>query len=669
LLFRVAVMTVLLATLAGCGTLPLEGSAAHLVAPEPVSGVPPQPVQRSLELARPKPVEPEETYSVVVHRVPVRDLLFALFRDARVEADLDPGIEGEISLNAMDQTLATLLERIARQARLSYEWSGKHVAVRPDSPHLRHYRVDYVNIRRVTSGRMRVRSTVGSTGTVVGGAGAGAESSESAFDIDQTSTNEFWDALAAHLSALLAGGAEDPSGVIIHRETGLVSVRATARQHQEVRLFLDDVLDSAQRQVLIEATIVEIELNDDYQAGVDWGQFGESQRGNTTIHQDLLGSDLAVPPAFRFKGVIWDSAIGSISATVRALSKFGDTRVLSSPRLMVLNNQSAVLKVVDELVYFEIESNFIPGTATTPARTEYSSAIRTAPVGLVMSVTPQISAGEVVSLNVRPSVSRVIGYRSDPIVKLLGMQDGVENLIPEIQVREMESILRIPSGQTVVLGGLMQDDVRNRTSGLPGAARVPLVGNLFSHRSDQVRKSELVVFLRPVVIRHAGLDGDFAHYRRYLPQPGEALNRREGMYPLASDALQEHDLGEIAALNVPRTIASAGGLVDEASLRRMAREEPERGDAHFQIGNLHASQRRWPDAQQAWYEAVLRAPDNPDYLFNLAVSLEHLGQRHAAREYYRKAVDRAAHHPAGFAIDQAEGRIAALERKGGGNER
>src|SRR5690606_18561266 len=135
----------------------------------------------------------------------------------------------------------------------------------------------------------------------------------------------------------------------------------------------------------------------------------------------------------------------------------------------VLNNQSAVLKVVDEVVYFEISREVTEATATSAGRTEYTSEIRTAPVGLVMMVTPQISGGDVVSLNVRPTVSRIIDYKADPAARIFG--DVVENLIPQIQVREMESVLRVPSGQTAVLGGLMQDDIRNRTSGVPGAAR------------------------------------------------------------------------------------------------------------------------------------------------------------------------------------------------------
>lgn len=525
--------------LGACGTLPATPSPGHIThTPAPPAADIPKPVQRSVTLPPPQPSAPVETYSVVVHDVPLRELLFALARDAKINVDIDPGITGQVSLNAIDQTLEHILHRIARQADVQYAWDGPNLVISPDRPHMRHYRIDYVNMSRVAAGTVGIRSTVGSTGGVVGETGGGGVRNESTFGIELASNNDFWATLTANLASLVAeegdaagGAAAEPGtsrNIIVNRETGLIAVRGTARQHARVREFLDQIMSGAQRQVLIEATIVEIELNDDYQAGVDWAQFGASDRGNTTVHQDLLGSDLSLAPSFKLDALLWEGAAGSLKTTIRALSKFGDTKVLSSPRLMVLNNQSAVLKVVDEVVYFEISRETIEATATSAARTEYTSEIRTAPVGLVMMVTPQISEGDIVSLNVRPTVSRIIDFKSDPAARVFG--DGVENLIPQIQVREMESVLRVASGQTAVLGGLMQDDVRNRTSGVPGAARLPVFGNLFSYRDDVTRKSELVVFLRPVVIKSAGLDGDFADYRRYLPDPKEQLNSRSGLY-------------------------------------------------------------------------------------------------------------------------------------------
>jgi general secretion pathway protein D len=186
---------------------------------------------------------------------------------------------------------------------------------------------------------------------------------------------------------------------------------------------------------------------------------------------------------------------------------------------MALNNQPAVLKVVDEKVYFTLQySPGTPATATTPATAPtYSSTVNTVPVGVVMNVIPQISDTQQVSLTVRPTISRIVGYKADPAVRL-ATQQQVENLVPEIQVRELESTLQLASGQVAVLGGLIQDNVQTQRDGVPGLSRLPWgLGDLFSYRNDQAGKTELVIFIRPVIVNQAGVDGDLADHRRYLP--------------------------------------------------------------------------------------------------------------------------------------------------------
>jgi general secretion pathway protein D len=173
---------------------------------------------------------------------------------------------------------------------------------------------------------------------------------------------------------------------------------------------------------------------------------------------------------------------------------------------MVLNNQTAVLKVVDEQVYFTIEQEITDATDNSLARTTYTSTIHTVPVGLVMSVTPQINNSDTVSIDVRPTISRITGFATDPVPRLLGSQ--FDNLVPQIQVREMESLLQVANGQTIVMGGLMQNKMDKNKRGLPLLANLPLVGNLFGYRDDALTKTELVIFLRPTVIKSAGAGFD-----------------------------------------------------------------------------------------------------------------------------------------------------------------
>jgi len=182
------------------------------------------------------------------------------------------------------------------------------------------------------------------------------------------------------------------------------------------------------------------------------------------------------------------------------LQQFGDTKVLSSPKIMALNNQTALLKVVNEKVFFTVELDVREATADIPERRTFTSQLHTVPVGLVMSVTPQISDGGFVSINIRPTISRITGFAIDPAPRLAGAD--FDNLIPEIQVREIESLLQVLDGRTVVLGGLMQNEQVSAKDGVPGLSRIPGVGKLFSYTRDNMIKTELVIFLKPTIVKN-----------------------------------------------------------------------------------------------------------------------------------------------------------------------
>jgi general secretion pathway protein D len=306
----------------------------------------------------------------------------------------------------------------------------------------------------------------------------------------------------------------EAASVIANPESGILSVRANSRQHERVQEFLDQVLGAARRQVLIEATIVEVLLNDEYQAGVDWSRLPRDGTG-ISFSQGLLGANLAVAPNMTIGYIDPASSLGNVSATIRALSRFGNTRVLSSPKITALNNQTAVLKVVEERVYFTVEVKTTDGTTVNPSRTDVTSTPHTVPVGLVMTVTPQIAENNEVSLIVRPTISRITGFVIDPGPRLSGT--NFDNRVPEIQVREMESLLRVANGEVIVMGGLMQDNIERNRDGIPGLSKLPLVGDVFSFRNDRNTKSELVIFLRPVV-GGSGADGDLSAYRELTPR-------------------------------------------------------------------------------------------------------------------------------------------------------
>jgi MSHA biogenesis protein MshL len=181
------------------------------------------------------------------------------------------------------------------------------------------------------------------------------------------------------------------------------------------------------------------------------------------------------------------------------------------------------MKVVDNRVYFTVQAQTTSLNQNSTSVT-FSSTPISVPIGFVMNVTPQISEDDVVSINVRPTISRITGFVNDPNPSL--KQAGVVNAVPEIQTREIESVLKVTSGQIAIMGGLMQDNVATDRTGVPLLSRIPLVGDAFSYRNDTTSKTELVIFLRPTVIREASLNGDLKSVRSLLPD-GRFLNRSE----------------------------------------------------------------------------------------------------------------------------------------------
>jgi general secretion pathway protein D len=317
----------------------------------------------------------------------------------------------------------------------------------------------------------------------------------------------------------------EAASVIANPENGILAVRATSRQHEKIQEFIDAVLSSAKRQVLIEATVLEVQLSDQYQQGINWTRLRNNVTTGFNLSQGAIGSNLpsgvnpgTTPGVFVLNYTNPLSAIGNLSATVQLLESFGKVKVLSSPKISVLNNQTAMLKVVDNRVYFTITATTSPATTTSAALTTYTSELRTVPVGFVMSVTPQVSSSEEITLNVRPTISRIIGYVQDPNPALANAVVPVVSNIPIIQAREMESILKVASGQVAVMGGLMQDSSNNLKDGVPVVSQLPGVGDLFSYRNEKSEKTELVIFMRPIVIKEAGLNGDYRDYREFLPQ-------------------------------------------------------------------------------------------------------------------------------------------------------
>lgn len=563
---------------AGCSTLPKSEapSTGHLRQPPPevAQGTIPAPVQAAPVLPRPRRAAKAETYSVVVNNVRVQELLFALARDAKLNVDIHPGLTGTVTLNAIDQTLPQLLNRIAKQADMRYELDGPNLVVMPDSPFLRTYKVDYVNMSRELSGTVSINTQIASASTDgAGGAGSLGAGNVSNTVVRNESKNRFWQGLEENIKDILRetdkilpegssetviesadnqtsigtgastasqgrANAANPSAspqpgpasvqksgttvvkratfreaasVIVNPETGVITVRATARQHEKIQEFLEQVLSSAKRQVLIEATIVEVSLSDGYQQGIDWSRLRSDNSGFSIVRPALTSVAGTTLQPFVLSYLNSRSPL-DMRVTLNLLESFGTVKVLSSPRLSVINNQTALLKIVDSIVYFTVKADTTQAANSTTLTT-FTTTPQSVSVGLVMAVTPQISDNNAVILNVRPTISSVTGFRNDPNPSLV-----IANRVPEIRTREIESVLRVGSGDIAVLGGLMEERTDYQTGRLPFLGLIPGLGEAVTSRNNGVQKTELVIFLRPVVIKDASLEGDYDAYRDHLPR-------------------------------------------------------------------------------------------------------------------------------------------------------
>ena len=587
-------MVLLLALgLTACASNAPAPGAGHLRPQAAAQGQPPALVDAPLLPPPPSTARAKaDVFSVSVHNVDIRSLLFAIARDARLNLDVHPDLAGTVSMNAIDQTLPEILDRAALQVNMRYEMEGRNLFVMPDAPVLRHYRVDYLNVAR------EARSEIGaSTSIARGGSGGGAGNSSNS-TLTNNSHNRFWETLTQNIRDLLretdkiipeggeaaapaaapapapapAPAASAPAGVaapvtpapaparfresasvIANPETGVISVRATYRQHMRVREFIDRVMKSAGRQVMIEATIVEVNLSDEYQQGINWTVV---RNGLPLLQVGPAGT--AMPSGVPVSGVIPSMAnltpsytrIGANSTmqlfvALRLLESFGNTKVLSSPKISALNNQAALLKVTEDLVYFTLKADFAQGTNGGPGTFTLTSTPNSVSVGLVMSVMPQVGEGDEVTLILRPTLSRVVSYVDDPAVPIYLAQarnDGINvseisSRIPQIQTREMESVIKVRSGDTAVLGGLMRDDVSGTTDQTPGIGSVPGLGELFKYKKKASSKSELVIFLRPTVVSSASLTGDHQPFEPHLSEALRPMPERMKPAPVEPEPL------------------------------------------------------------------------------------------------------------------------------------
>lgn len=291
----------------------------------------------------------------------------------------------------------------------------------------------------------------------------------------------------------------------VNKQAGIISVFATERQHKQISQYLDALRKATTAQVLIEAKVLEVSLKDEFAAGIDWNAVNlfndRLSFGVDTVGAALAPAfDPASAPALGFNAAY---VSGDLTAAVQAMQRFGTVHALASPRLTVLNNQSAVLNVAKNQVYFELDVN----TSSTDNVTtvDVDSNIRNVPEGVLINVQPSIDLdNDTISMAVRPTVTRITEYVNDPGVAFAiadaGLADPITSPVPVVNVQEFDSVIQMNNGQPIVMGGLIQDRSSSQQNAVPVLGEMPVIGGLFRNQGDSIEKTELVVLLKATIV-------------------------------------------------------------------------------------------------------------------------------------------------------------------------
>ncbi len=488
-------------------------------------------------------VKQEPRFDISVANAPADVFFMSLVADTDINMVVHPSVSGNISLDLKKVTVDDVMKLAREVFGYEYRKTENGYIVLPARIQSKIFQVNYLNISRdgessmtVSSGQIARGNSNNSNDTNNDNNSSSQTNSETlkSSSITTTSKADFWSTLAATIQAIVGQGAG--RSVVVDQHAGLVIVRGMPGELRDVEAYLSSAQENLQRQVILEAKIIEVKLNDSFQSGIDWGALsansGDSfgvgiagiQNGSATLYnsngvfdatQALTSSDNSA-----FSNMF---AIGAgsddFAALLRLLSTQGEVQVLSSPRVSTVNNQKAVIKVgSDEFFVTEVSSTTTSGstsTLTTPSvtLTPFFS-------GIALDVTPQISQQDQVILHIHPSVSEVNDQTKN--ITIGGQTQQLPLALST--VRESDSVVKAMSGQVVVIGGLMQNSTSNDDAGVPGVSEIPFLGSLFGQKRKVNSRSELVILLKPVVVNS---NKTWSSYIRQSQQRIQQLQKAE----------------------------------------------------------------------------------------------------------------------------------------------
>lgn len=431
----------------------------------------------------------------VSEEVPIKDILMMLAKDAGVDLEFSEALPKNVSMTATQTPFIEVIDRITNLIKWRYKIQGTCLRLEPDTPYLKNYNIQFLSMKRESTNNVSVATKLLSNDASIS-LNNGSDST-----ISSTMSLDFWEELDQNLSVLLMDESEGKKPFAVHKQTGLLSIYATESKHKVIDSYLKKLRKIASAQVLIEAKIVEVTLSDQYKSGINWDSFNLLPGIKGSLNEQ--GKNVGL--------MLTNGTTTSMSAFFNLLNQFGTTRTLSNPRLTVMNNQPAILKVVKNHVYFQLKyDTYFPHSKSTNTNgtepfVNVQSQINTVPIGLILTLQPSIDAetGEII-LALRPTISSKAGNALDPAVQITAAKvkgqnssinlDDIKSEIPIVKVDEINSVLRMGEDM-VVLGGMMKEQVRNQQDGLPGLMDSPLSG-IFGRKEEEREVTELVIFLK-----------------------------------------------------------------------------------------------------------------------------------------------------------------------------
>jgi MSHA biogenesis protein MshL len=504
---------------------------AEIPAPPAKTATVPANVSEALAEPAPPPVKtpPEPRIDLLVNNAQARDVFLALVADTRYSMLMHPDVTGTLSVTLRGVTVTEALESIRDVYGYDFKIEGRRITIYAPTIQTRIFTVNYPNSQRVGNSELRVSSggtsssnaaTGGGAAGAAGATGGGGSGQSESSKVTTTSKTDFWTELTDAVKGIV--GAGEGRSVIISPQAGIMAVRAMPEELRQVDKFLKAAQVSVERQVMLEAKLVEVELSDGYQSGVNWGAF--SSDGVNTVAAGVLGNGISTvnstvaiqDGATSIRGVVSAPSLatgGGLFGLALATSQFGavlgfletqgDVQTLSSPRVATMNNQKAVLKVGTDSFFV----TNISGGSTTAGVNGTIGATTTLPTitltpffsGISLDVTPQVDDGVNVTLHIHPAVTNVSSISTQINLGAIG---NYTLPLASSAVNETDTLVRIQDGRIVAIGGLMQLDSSRNVSGVPGTTGTALAP-LFGNKATQGRKREVIVLIKPTIIRTA----------------------------------------------------------------------------------------------------------------------------------------------------------------------